>query len=632
MADGSAPLLALARVLIFWAAAIVAPGVALQRLLRVRIDPALVLPLGLASCALGYWLSLLCGQPLVFPLLVAAAVAAALLPGRRQRASGPSLRGALPPLALLVSLFALTQYGVNRVDHQGRFLLDVGEHVDTALHVGLSFELVAGYPPQVPGLAGVPIRYHVGSHLVRAAAARWAGVHPYDAMNRFDITLWAAALVLALRAAAAALGLGTFALRLAGFLPLAADLSFVPGLLGGSQWWVSKLGGNLVEPLFFANSIVPALALALAAIVALARAERAEGRAYLVLAALLAGGAAFFKVFTGAQLLLALGIAWLLGHGRRPLAPVLALAGLALAALAWSAAFAGGAGAVAVRFVPFAAGVPALEAFGLEAKGAVASAAAGVAWLLLSLGLRVAGIPHAWRALREGGPARSALAAFALCGWPLAACFSITADPAADESFYLMEASGLALWLFALPSLQALALRSRVAALAALLLTLPSTVELVARKARQPPEPIPAAAVEAMRALRAASCPGDVVITRPLPSWVPLPMVLGERRVVYSNYLGYWRQFIDQGALAQRDRLLRSFFRAGTADEARALARALGGSFVYLTGRQRVDFEPRGVLQPLFERDGERVYRIVPPAAAGCGAEAASGAAEPTKR
>jgi hypothetical protein len=97
-------------------------------------------------------------------------------------------------VAVLVALLAATQYRSNRVGPDGSFLLDVGEHVDTAVHVGVTWELVAGYPPQVPGLAGVPMRYHVGSHLVRAAAVRWAGIHPYDSLSRFDVTLWGIAL------------------------------------------------------------------------------------------------------------------------------------------------------------------------------------------------------------------------------------------------------------------------------------------------------------------------------------------------------------------------------------------------------------------------------------------------------
>ena len=195
MADGTAILFAATRSLVFAVLGILLPGLALQRLARVSPDPALVLPLGLVYCALSYGLSLVTNAPLVFPLLVAAAAALLLIPPRRWRwASGPSVKGAVWPLALLVALFSLTQYRVNRVDSAGDFLLDTGEHADTALHVGVSWELVHAYPPEVPGLAGVTMHYHVGTHLVRAAAARWAGIHPYDAMSRFDITLWAAGL------------------------------------------------------------------------------------------------------------------------------------------------------------------------------------------------------------------------------------------------------------------------------------------------------------------------------------------------------------------------------------------------------------------------------------------------------
>ncbi len=236
------------------------------------------MPLGLLFSAGAYWLSLVSGWPLLFPALVALA----LLPLLRRPSSielaadGPSLRGAWPAVAALVAVLAAAEYRANRVDGDGAFRLDVGEHVDTAVHVGVTWELVASYPPQVPGLAGVPMHYHVGTHLVRAAAARWAGIHPYDAISRFDVTLWGIALVLALRSAAHALGLGAAAVRLAGFVPLAADFSFVLGWLLHSPNAAMKLGGNFVEAVLFANSISPAMAAVLAAAVALV--ARGAGR------------------------------------------------------------------------------------------------------------------------------------------------------------------------------------------------------------------------------------------------------------------------------------------------------------------------------------------------------------------
>jgi hypothetical protein len=332
------------------------------------------------------------------------------------------------------------------------------------------------------------MRYHVGSHLVRAAAVRWAGIHPYDAISRFDVTLWGIALILALRAAAHALGLGAAAVRLAGFLPFAADLSFVPGLLLGSANAAMKLGPNFVEAVLFANSISPAMAAVLAALVALVRVERGEGRGYRLLAALLGAGAGFLKAFTAAQLLLAMALAWLVRRSRRELLPVAAVVAAAVAVLALGSLAPTGGEGVRVAFVPFAPTNPARIAFGLPEAHGLALVASGLAWLLLSLGLRTVGLRPALRALREAGPAAAGLGALALTGWPIALCLSITADPAYDESYYFLQASGLALWLFALPGLVSFTAGSVLRAALVLLLTLPATAELVARRALAEPE------------------------------------------------------------------------------------------------------------------------------------------------
>jgi hypothetical protein len=231
--------------LLFAALAIALPGAALQGLFRVRVEAALVLPLGTAFCAGAYWLSLVLDLPWLFPILVLLAVASAAgrwtgvtalrpsvahsgsagasdsdlrLPGReRAQAATPSapaegagkqLRGIAPPLLALLALLAVTQFPFNRLatDGTGDFLLDPLVTFDSAFHVGLTRELVAGHPPQVPGVAGFPLGYHLGTDLVRAAALRWAGVDPWDALTRLDVALWGLALILALRAAAARLG------------------------------------------------------------------------------------------------------------------------------------------------------------------------------------------------------------------------------------------------------------------------------------------------------------------------------------------------------------------------------------------------------------------------------------------
>ena len=613
---------------------------ALQRLARVRVDPALVVPAGLLFCGGAYWLGLVSGFPLFFPLAVLAVDLPLLKLGVPLADDRPSLRGALPAILALVAVLAVTQFRTNRVASDGAFLLDLGEHVDTAVHVGVSHELVAGWPPQVPGLAGVPMRYHVGSHLVRAAAARWAGIHPYDAISRFDVALWAIALVLALRATAHALGLGAAAVTLAGFVPLLADLSFVPGLLLGSPNAAMKLGGNFVEAVLFANSISPAMAATLASLVALHRAERGEGRGYAVLSGGLAAGGALFKAFTGAQLLLSFGVAWLVSRGRR-LLPFVALPLAAAVALLALGSFApAGAEGARVQLLPFAPTNPARIAFGLEPAHGLALAASGLAWLVLSLGLRAFGVAPALRALRGSGSAGASLAALALVGWPIAFFVSVSADPDYDESFYFLQASGLALYLLALPALAGLVRRSWALAGLVAVLTLPATVELVGRRAAAEPERIPPPTVRAMAAVRSASCPGDVVLTRPGVAHVPPVVVLAGRRVPLASFIPYWRQFTSPETVARREADVLAFYRSEDAARALEAARALGAKYVFFGGAPsassaadedrprtvREQLEASGALAPVHVEPRAAVYRLVPlMPEAGCGAASTKG-------
>ena len=102
--------------LLLWAAfaavALVVPGLALQRVFRTPVDPALVIPLGTAFSAGMFWAALATGQAWLFPSALALATAGLVAsPGAWRRARGPSLRGAIPPLAAVVALLALTTIG-----------------------------------------------------------------------------------------------------------------------------------------------------------------------------------------------------------------------------------------------------------------------------------------------------------------------------------------------------------------------------------------------------------------------------------------------------------------------------------------------------------------------------------------
>jgi hypothetical protein len=604
--------------LVFAALALVAPGIGLQRLAGVRVDPALVVPLGTAVTAFGYWSSLVLQAAWLGPALVAALAAAALLPPRTSRAQGPSLRGLLPFAIALVALLAAVQYRWNRIDAAGDFRLDPLVPYDTTFHVGVTRELTLGYPPQVPGIAGFPLGYHLGTDLVRAAALRWAGVDPFDAITRFDVTLWALALALALSALLARLGAPPAAVALAPWILLLTDFSFVFATNPQAHWWSDLLRGNLLVSLTASNPVIPALALAAAALVALSRHETDEGRGWLALAALLGLAVPFFKVFLGAHLVLGLTAAVLLGPPRARAA----LAAVALPALVATAGLALGTGgdSVEVTLAPLDLVRVTRQTLGLPPVTGVALAAWSALWIVASLGLRLLGVAPALAALRAPAALPRVVAAMALAGWPLGLLFRVSAPAAVtgqtivNDAAYLVEQSGPLLWLFTLPFLVRLAAARRqrfFVAVSLLLLATPASWQLAWKKATATPDRIPAAQLRAVRALAAASPPGAVVLQRPGARYPPAPVLFASRRVPYERFTPYLTQFGSPQALTRRHEAVYRFFRTHDVAEARAIARSLGAGYLALYAADRVRFAPQGFLEPIYAEPGARVYRLV---------------------
>ncbi len=608
-------LAATARYAAFLLVALVGPGAGLQRLAGVSVDPALVLPLGIAFSAGAYWLSLVTGLAWLFPTLVLLATAVLGWKGFGPGAPGPSLRGAVAPALAVVLLLALTQYRWNRVGASGEFLLDALVAYDTAFHVGLVRELTLGYPPQVPGVSGFPLGYHLGTDLVRAAALRWAAIDPYDSISRFDVTVFAVALLLAVRAAAARLGLSPLGVALSGWTLVATDFSFAFALNPQAHWWCDLLRGNLLLSLALANPIVPALALAVCALIALSRAAGGEGRGWWAIAAVLAVAVPFFKVFLGAHLALGLLVA-LVRTRRREVALVAGLVGMATLALAMGQ----GGRTVAVTLAPLDLVRITRESLGLAPLDGLRLAGFAVLWIAASLGLRLFGVPAAMRALRESDVIAPALAAMALAAWPLGLLFRVSApemlegQKAVNDAAYLVEQGGPLLWLFtagALARWMETGPVLRLAALAALaLLALPSTLQFAIKKANEPPDPLPAPMVRAMRALAADSRPGDVVLQRPGARYPPAPVILIGRRVPYERFTPWLTQFAPAPALEARHDVVYRFFHTSDPAEAMAIARGLGARYVALYGAERLRFDGTGLLVPVHEEDGARVYRL----------------------
>jgi hypothetical protein len=212
----------------------------------------------------------------------------------------------------------------------------------------------------------------------------------------------------------------------------------------------------------------------------------------------------------------------------------------------------------------------------------------------------------------------------ALAGWPLGLLFrgsarGIGGAPLPSAMVYFVEQSGCVLWLFTAIALVTLSRRlgPRWTLAAAAALSLPSTVEFAIRRAHEPGDPMPAPVTRAMRALRAQSAPGDVVLQRPGGRYPPAPVILAGRRVPYERYTPYLTQFAPRQFLDRRHGIVFRFFRAHDGGEALALARRLAARFVCLYGSDRVRFDGAGVLVPVHEEPGARCYRLAGPAASG---------------
>ena len=274
---------------------------------------------------------------------------------------------------------------------------------------------------------------------------------------------------------------------------------------------------------------------------------------------------------------------------------------------------------VAVKLAPLDLVRVTRETLGLAPLDGWALGAAALLWLVLSLGLRLVGLPAALGALR-GPTAASALAAMALSGWPLGLMLRVSApevlegQKVVNDAAYLVEQSGPLLWLFAALALARLASSAprRLLLIAALvLLATPASWQYVIKKAGTPPDRMPAPMVRAMGALAAASRPGDVVLQRPGGRYPPAPVVLAGRRVTYERFTPYLTQFVAKRDLEARHETVYRFFRTEDREEALRIARSLGASYLALYGRDRVRFDATGLLEPVYEEEGARLYRIV---------------------
>jgi hypothetical protein len=482
-------------------------------------------------------------------------------------------------------------------------------------HAGLVWELTAGYPPDVPGLSGVPMGYHNGLPLVRAAAARWAGVRPLDQMSRCEITLMALAMVLIVRMVTHRLGGSASAVALAGWTLVATDFSFLLGMGRWNEAWIYLTDSNLLFSLTHVNSSVAAIGLALCALLALGRYVEGQGKGWLALAVLLCAAVPQFKAFVGAHLLFGLGVGALLTRRFKEAALVVAPALATLGAVLGSAST-----QMEVVVDPLTIVKRLQGNLEVGTSGLGSLVLWTLLWLAASLGLRIMGLPTAVRSLRSTSLPVVALAAMALSGWPIGLLFSVMPldyvgwRPPYNEALYFIEQSAPLLWIFTAVPLGRIAIsgtRAVVTVVACAALSLPSTVQFAVAHRQTPAATAPPAVVEAMAALEQVGTRGDVVLQKPEPKrYPPPPMVLVGRRVPYTRFIPFLYQVAPRAELQARIELVRRFFKTADPAEALAVARSLGARYVCLYGDDAVAFPIAGVLRPIYDKPNARVYEI----------------------
>ena len=87
--------------------------------------------------------------------------------------------------------------------------------------------------------------------------------------------------------------------------------------------------------------------------------------------------------------------------------------------------------------------------------------------------------------------------------------------------------------------------------------------------------------------------------------------MLAGRRVPYERFTPYLTQFASREDIEARHLVVYRFFRTRSRTEALEIVRALGASYLALYGHDRIRFDASGLLEPIHEEPGARLYRIL---------------------
>ena len=402
-------------------------------------------------------------EPLYWILIGNLGLLAVVVPWRRKRSSGWPGATRLALAALLVALFVpyfLTTGSLYRTDATGALVLDRALQTDALFHLGVIHSLESAYPPSLLSVSGQPIGYHVGYHLRLAAWARYFGIAAADGLIRVG-TVWQVALLVA----------GAFMLArrftarvsahlLAPVLVFGAGLGFAFFYRPSVDWWSLVFMDATLVSIFLSNPLLPALPLLFVGLALFDDYTQGSGRGALVGSVVCIAFMLVVKMFLGAQVLAAMGLAAVVSWRDARVRVAFAAAVLfSLPLLAHTFLAAGGSNTSVglrpleiVRYsmekLDWHAAVSALASVGrfeLSAGAWAVAAAATLAWGIGFLGVRLVGLGACVKDLWRGAtPLRRTMAWFVAIGFPLALVFRIA--PAESEGLSRLESQNDVLW------------------------------------------------------------------------------------------------------------------------------------------------------------------------------------------
>ncbi len=564
----------------------------------------------------------------------------------RDRTSRPDAAACAALVALAAGLGAIAFWHRLQSNAAGIMLYGDYDSADLGYYASEAAEASHTVPPMAAYYSGHQLNAAYYAHLVLAMVHRFASVPVLSMYYRYAwpafLSLGAlAGFVMVRSVAARGVALLAVALMLVG-----SDFSYLAAWFlphAAIDWdhllWPTNFLSPTMQVLHF-STWTPSLPVFFTAIFAIVRGIQTRSWGWLLMSALLLAVLFEFKPFAYAVLMAALCASALWSYGDRPaqrrFAATVGLGVLFTLPFLWSAAALDPSDRRSRLLIDFFL-LPQRMLIKLDLTTAFANAAsrlapaevlrgpllllmATVVFLLVGIGVRWAGAPGVWRAIRRpADPGASDVAAWRFLAWGVVAGvaipFVLATDPYVDTlQFYL---TGLYLmWIFAALGLIAFArVHPRIGGLAiavAIAATLPSSLHYLARKWTDPERPPRASLSRAEVAIAdyLRTCdPETTVILHDRPLSPSLITIVSERRIVLGWDVKY-------SAVGGEDRLrdVNAFYAsaAGSAGAALDTLRRYHVTHVILREGDRVHPEVLARLNRVMQFRDVALYSVPP--------------------